>query len=85
MAPRTEAASPPHALIVSRKTSGLEAPPGQHQSTKATAPARSAKQQKATQRTRPNTRPIAGLALWLIAFGLTEVLLGAPTENVQAP
>src|SRR5579859_1576091 len=71
--------------MVSRSTSGLEAPAGQHQSTNETAPNSSAKQQNARNRTTPNARPISGLPPWLSAFGLTVVLLGAPIENVQAP
>src|SRR5215472_5377533 len=71
--------------MVSRSTSGLEAPAGQHQSTNATAPTKRAKQQKAIHRTTPNANPTSGLALWLRVAGLTEVLLGAPTEKVNAP
>src|SRR5215472_11167965 len=71
--------------MVSRSTSGLEAPAGQHQSTNATAPTKRAKQQKAIHRTTPNANPTSGLAPWLRVAGLTEVLLGAPIENVNAP
>src|SRR5215469_14664879 len=84
-APSTEPASPLHAPMVSRSTSGLEAPAGQHQSTNPTAPISSAKQQKATNRTTPNAVPISGLPPWLRVAGLTVVLLGAPIENVNAP
>src|SRR5215469_9800699 len=84
-APRTEPASPLHAPMVSRRTSGLAAPAGQHQSTNPTAPISSAKQQNAAHRTTPNAMPTRGPAVWLSLAGLTEVLLGAPIEKVDAP
>src|SRR5215469_648686 len=84
-APSTEPARALHAPMVSLSTSWLEAPAGQHQSTNPIAPINSAKEQKATHRTKPNTMPTSGLAVRLIVFGLTEVALGAPTEKVNAP
>src|SRR6185437_14848264 len=85
MAARVAVARAPHAPMASRSVPGRAAPAGQQQIVNATAPMSSAKEQKASHRTAANTTAVSlpGGA-WRLA-GFTAVLLGAPTENVNAP
>src|SRR5690348_8595090 len=85
MAARVAVASPPHALMASRSMPGRAAPAGQQQIANATAPMSSANEQNASHRTTANTTATSALEDCPRLAAFTVVLLGAPTENVNAP